>query len=130
MAPTATPSPAPTATLTQQQIRDQRAAAAMRGIAVTTHQVDACSAATSTKTFARTDAIWINLCLSGSASSGALTVAIRQGLTVVTTLANFVAQPGHTYNMAYNASNLAPGNYQVVVTFSGGTAADISLAVQ
>jgi serine/threonine-protein kinase len=128
--PTATSAPAPTATLTQQQVQNTRAAAAMRGVTVTTQQVAACVPPESATTFSRADAIWVNVCLSELAPSAPLNVALEQGAAVVTTIATITALPGHAYHWAYYASNLAPGSYHMVVTFNGGTAADLPLTVQ
>jgi hypothetical protein len=55
---------------------------------------------------------------------------LEQESNVVTVIARVTALPGHSYAWAYYASNLAPGNYHMVITFHGGTAADIPMAIQ
>ena len=133
---TATPLPAATVTLaatatpTQQQVLDQQAAAAMRGVNVTAAQTDPCLSTTNTTSFARTDAIWIGVCMAHTAPTATLNVNLYQGASVVVAIASFTARADHIYHMAYNAANVAQGSYHIVVTFNGGTAADVPITVQ
>ncbi len=128
MTPTAvsSPTPAATATPTQQQLADAQAAAAFRAISVSPNADGA--RANNTTTFTSSQSIHVNLCIAQSAPSGAFSIVVRQGGTTVLTLArNQSALPNHWYS--YLTYSLAAGSYDVLVTFNGGTAADLLITV-
>jgi hypothetical protein len=128
--PTVTPSPAPTATLTQQQQADQQAAADLRGVVIATRQMSGCAASDNSTSFTRTDAIWVSLCVNQTSPSGQLSVKVEQASAVVTVIATVTAVPGHSYAWAYYASNLPAGSYHIVISFQGGTAADVPITIE
>jgi hypothetical protein len=125
-APTSAPTPAATATPSPQQIADAQAAAAFRAITVFTAQDGACSSTTSA--FTTVQSISVNLCVAQSARSGLVSVQLRQGSTILTTLAQGVSVlPGYWYS--WTTHSRPAGSYDVLVMYNNGTAADIGITV-
>ncbi len=129
LTPTPSPPPAGTPTPTQQQLLDKRAAAAFRAVTLSTTQDLNCSSVSSRKTFASWQSVWVNLCVAQSAPAGNFSVELRHGGAVMVVMARSVAATAG-YSYAYAQPNLAPGTYDVLVTFDGGTAADLTLTVR
>jgi hypothetical protein len=125
-APTLAPTPATTATPSPQQIADAQAAAAFRSITVYTAQDGACSS--TTPAFTPSQAISVNLCVAPSAHSGVISVQLRQGGAVLTTMAQGVSiLPGYWYS--WTTHSRPAGSYDMLVTYNNGTAADITFTV-
>ncbi len=132
--PTATWTPAPTATATTnpQIAIDHDAAAAFRGVTLTSFQDRSCSAGNATTHFAPGQAIYINLCVAGNAPGGTMTVEIRQGgQTLYTLVSGQFASPGSSY--WYSRYGLPAGQYDMHVTLQWngktGTARDLAFRV-
>jgi serine/threonine-protein kinase len=126
--PTVTPQPAVTATPNQQQLLDQQAVAAFRAITLASFTDRACSSANSLSSFASSQSVYVNLCLAPSAADGHITVLLRQARAtrfVITRDAQVSA--GNWY--AFYTYNVSPGPYDILVTYNGGTAADLNLMV-
>ena len=129
-APTATVGPEPTATLTTQQRLDEQAQAAFRAITVASVQDSSCAAANNRASFSSSQYIHFNLCLASSAGPGRVTIVLRQGggdAVVVTRNA-----PVDPHNSSWNSFFIyvPSGAYDALITYNGGTAADIAITVQ
>lgn len=117
-APTETTGPQPTATLTQQQVLNQRAFNSFRAVTLASFSDGACSGANAHSTFNSGQAIYVNLCTSGSAVSAPVTVAVRQGGKVVYTIEYGVyISPSASY-FYYTTHVFNSGTYDVLVTLS------------
>jgi serine/threonine protein kinase len=128
--PTATviPSSTATATPTQQQILDQRARAAFKAITLASRSDSSCSNANSKTTFGAGASIYVNLCVARSAPSGQMTVVIRRGGATVAQLTRDTrVYAGYWYS--YYTYGLSPATYDALVTYNGGTAADLVFTV-
>jgi hypothetical protein len=126
--PTATPIPSATATATptQQQILDRQAKAAFRGIDLSSSVDNAC--ANSMSSFSASGSIYVNLCVAKSAPSGQVTIVLRQGGTILRQLTRDTpVYAGYWY--AYYTYGLRPGTYDMLITYNGGTAADLVFTV-
>jgi serine/threonine protein kinase len=126
--PTATPLPLPTATLTQQQILNQQAAAAFRAITLQPFRDTACARTASS--FSASQSVYVNLCVAGSAQNGHVTVLLRQNSRTVSVMAQ--DYPVYSGGFAYFWTlpyELAPGTYDILIMYNGGVAADPSLTV-
>lgn len=128
-APTATRGPQATATLTPQQTLDLEAKAAFRSITFATFTDSKCSSANNRTTFSANQSIYVNLCIAPSAGSGLLSIVLRQnGSAVRVVTRNAQVNPDFTW-YSYYTYNVAPGSYDVLITFNGGTAADVNITV-
>lgn len=129
-ASTVTAGPQPTATLTSQQVLDQQAAASFSAVTLSTFTDGTCASANNRTSFSASQSIYVNLCLASNTTAGQVTVVLRQNGTtarVVTRNAPVDARSSTWYT--FYTYNVAPGSYDVYVTFNGGTAADISITV-
>jgi serine/threonine protein kinase len=132
--PTNTPGPEPTATLTQQEILNQQAAASFRAVILSSFVDGSCSSGSARSSFNQGQTIYINLCTSGRAVSAPMTITIRRNGTVVYTMAYgiYISPSSSYYYFTSHAFN--SGSYHVVVTLNiNGTAAvarDLTLTIR
>ncbi len=127
---TATPIPSPsaTATPTQQQILDRQAKAAFRGITLASSFDSACASANSRSSFSASESVYVNLCVAKSAPGGQVTIVLRQGGRAIRQLTRDTpVYAGYWYS--YYTYGLKPGTYDMLVTYNGGTAADLAFTV-
>lgn len=116
--PTATSTSAPpTATTNPQIALNKQAAASFRSITLSTFQDRSCAAGNNTAHFFGGQAIYINLCSSGSPASGPMTVAIRQNGQVLFVLTSGVfVSPNES--LWYARFGLSAGTYDMRVTIN------------
>ena len=123
-APTNTAGPQPTATLTQQQILNQRAYGSFRAVTLAGFSDGACSGGNARSSFNSGQTIYANLCTSGNAVSATMTVAIRQGGQVVYTMAYGINISRSASYFYFTSHVLNAGTYDVLVTLNiNGTTA-------
>lgn len=132
-APTNTTGPQPTATLTHQQILNQQAYAAFRGVTLATFADGSCSGSNARSSFSSGQTIYVNLCTSGRAISAPMTVAIRQnGQVMYTMVYGRYISPSSSYYY-YTNHAFSSGTYDVLVTLNinGSTAVarDLTLRI-
>jgi len=88
-----------------------------------------CATANNKASFASGQSIYVNLCVAASASSGQVSIVLRQGGSTFRQLVrNTTMYPDYWYG--YSTYGLSAGTYDVLVTFNGGTAADLAFTVQ
>lgn len=116
--PTATStSVPPTATTNPQIALNKQAAGSFRSITLATFQDRSCAAGNNTAHFSSGQAIYVNLCSSGSPASGPMTVAIRQNGQVLFMLTSGVfVSPNES--LWYARFGLGAGTYDMRVTIN------------
>lgn len=124
LAPTSTTGPQPTATLTQQQILNERAANSFRAVTITSFSDGSCSSANAKSTFDYGQSLYVNLCTSGYAVSAPMTVAIRQnGQVLYRMVYGQYISPSSSYYY-FTSHVFSSGTYDVQVTLTiNGTVA-------
>ena len=130
--PTATPTLAATSTSTTnpQPALDRQAAASFRAVSLASYNDGSCG--NNMTHFGNGQAIFVNLCASGTASPGPMTVTIRQGGQTLYTLvySQYVSAGSHYW---YSRYGLPSGTYNMVVTLQinghSATARDIQFTV-
>lgn len=130
--PTATATPEATATTgpTPQQVLDQEARAAFRAITLMPRPDPTCAARASTKTYTRTQYVYLDLCEAKSApGSGRLSVELFRGdgSVVYNMATDQLTSPGSAHQ--FDVFNLVPGAYYFLVTFNSGVAANLAFTV-
>jgi hypothetical protein len=129
-APTATPGLRPTATLTAQQLLDQQAAAAFQAITLGMYVDSTCASANNRTSFSASQSIYVNLCIADTAAPGHVTIVMRQaGTTIRTITRNAPVDPRSSSWYSFYTFGEASGAYDVLITYNGGTAADIAVTV-
>lgn len=114
--PTATSTPiSPTATTNPQVALDRQAAASFRAVTLSSYQDRSCSATNNTAQFYGGQAVYVNLCGSGSPSSGPMTVALRQNGQIISVLASGV-EVSPNESLWYARFGLGAGTYDLLVT--------------
>ena len=124
LAPTTTSGPQPTATLTQQQLLNQRANGSFRSVTLATFGDGSCNNSNYQSTFNSGQTIYVNLCTSSYAVSAPMTVVIRQNGAVLYTMADRrYISPSSSY-FFYTSRAFNSGTYDVLVTLeiNGATA--------
>jgi serine/threonine protein kinase len=115
---TATARPRATATVNKQQVINDEAAASFRSVILSTFADNSCSAADSTRQFSSSQSVYVDLCTGNGPFPGpAVTVAIRQGGTIIYVLAQqLYLSPNSSY--FFFRYGLPAGTYDMVVTMS------------
>ena len=123
-APTSTTGPQPTATLTQQQVLNQRAYGSFQGVTMASFSDGSCSTSNNQSTFSAGQPIYVNLCTSGYAVSAPMTVVIRQnGQVLYRMVYGKYISPSSSYYY-YTSHFFSAGTYDVLVTLDiNGTTA-------
>ena len=131
LAPTSTSGPQPTATLTQQQVLNQRAFNSYRAVTLSSFSDGSCAGANAQSTFNYGQPIYVNLCTSGNAVSAPMTVTIRQGGSTIYRVGyGQYISPSASYYY-YTSHVFSSGTYDVLVTLTinGTTAVARDLAL-
>ncbi|MBF6589382.1 MAG: protein kinase [Ktedonobacterales bacterium] len=116
-APTPTATPSPTATPNVQQQVDAQARASFRSVVLAAYPDASCAPANGTNRFTPGQTIYVNLCMSDGVASGPMSIFVRQGGTILFSIASgrYLVAGG---SFIYTAKLDLNGTFDILVTIT------------